>query len=226
GAPGRPGDAGAREGGDGGGPAAAARGDEAADRGRDAPGARGDPRRGRGAQPRRGREGDAQVARRQGPAPPDRRGDRRARLLGAGAERLAMAVAHRMYARALYGAAKEKDRIQQVREELGDFVAIEREVPELRQLLRNPQLDHDVKAAALEELVGGEDELIRNFLMLLVEKGRAGEVEEIAREFERLAAAEAGILDVELTTAVELSDQAAQDVIQQIEKASGRKVEA
>jgi F-type H+-transporting ATPase subunit delta len=131
-----------------------------------------------------------------------------------------------MYARALYEAAKDRARVQQVREELNDFVEIERQVPELRELLRNPQLEHHVKAAALEELLAGEEELIRNFLMLLAEKGRAGEVEQIAREFEKLVAAEEGILDVEMTTAVELSDAEAQDVIGQIEQASGRKVEA
>jgi F-type H+-transporting ATPase subunit delta len=137
-----------------------------------------------------------------------------------------MAVAHRMYARALYDAAKENGRLAQVREELGDFVESQREVPELRELLRNPQLDQRVKASALEELLGGEEELVRNFLLLLAEKNRAGEIEEIAEEFERLAAVEEGILDVELTTAVELSDAEARDVVRQIEQASGRKVEA
>jgi F-type H+-transporting ATPase subunit delta len=131
-----------------------------------------------------------------------------------------------MYARALYAAAKEQDRLAAVREELGDFVEAQRQVPELRELLRNPQLDQRVKASALEELLGGDEELVRNFLLLLAEKNRAGEVEEIAREFERLAAEEEGILGVELTTAVELSDKEAHDVITQVEKASGRKVEA
>jgi F-type H+-transporting ATPase subunit delta len=131
-----------------------------------------------------------------------------------------------MYARALYEAAKEKNRLDAVREELGDFVEAQRQVPELRELLRNPQLDHRLKASALEELLGGEEELVRNFLLLLAEKNRAGEIEEIAREFERLVAEEEGILGVELTTAVELSDEEARDVIEQIEKASGRKVEA
>ena len=131
-----------------------------------------------------------------------------------------------MYARALYEAATEKNRLDAVREELGDFVEAQRQVPELRELLRNPQLDHRLKASALEELLGGEEELVRNFLLLLAEKNRAGEIEEIAREFERLVAEEEGILDVELTTAVELSDEEARDVIEQIEKASGRKVEA
>jgi F-type H+-transporting ATPase subunit delta len=136
-----------------------------------------------------------------------------------------VAVAHRMYARALYEAAKEKGRLDAVREELADFVEAQRQVPELRQLLRNPQLDHRVKASALEELLGGDEVLVRNFLLLLTEKNRAGEIDEIAREFERLVAVEEGILDVEVTTAVDLSDDEAREVFEQIEKASGRKVE-
>ena len=137
-----------------------------------------------------------------------------------------MAVAHRMYARALFEAASDAGRLDPVREELGDFVEAQRQVPELRGLLRNPQIDHRAKAAALEELLGGDEQLVRNFLLLLAEKNRAGEVEEIAREFDRLVARAEGILDVELTTAVELSEQEARDVIGQIEKVSGRKVEA
>ena len=137
-----------------------------------------------------------------------------------------MAVAHRMYARALYEAAQDKGRLEPVRQELGDFVEMQRQVPELRELLRNPQLDHRAKVGALEELLGGEEELIRNFLLLLAEKNRAGEVEEIAREFERLVAREEGVLDVELTTAVELSDEDARGVVDQIEKASGHRVVA
>jgi F-type H+-transporting ATPase subunit delta len=137
-----------------------------------------------------------------------------------------LAVAYRMYARALYEAARDEDRVAQAREELADFVAIQRQVPELRELLRNPQIDKQLKRTALEELLGGEEELVRNFLLLLVEKNRAGEVEEIVDEFERLAAREEGILEVELTTAVELSDDEARDVVAQIERASGRTVEA
>jgi F-type H+-transporting ATPase subunit delta len=137
-----------------------------------------------------------------------------------------MPVAHRVYARALYEAAKDENRVDAVREELGDFVEAQRQVPELRELLRNPQLDQRLKASALEELLGGEEQLVRNFLMLLTEKSRAGEIEEIARDFERIVAQEKGILDVELTTAVPLSEDEAGEVIAQIEKASGRPVVA
>jgi F-type H+-transporting ATPase subunit delta len=137
-----------------------------------------------------------------------------------------VSVVHRTYARALYEAAKEQGRVQQAREELEDFARSIEEVPELRSLLRNPQLQPAAKADALDALLGGADEILRNFLRVLAEKGRAGEIEEVAREFERLAAAEEGLLEVELTTAYDLSEDEARAILRQIEEASGRRVEA
>ena len=113
-----------------------------------------------------------------------------------------------------------------MREELADFVQTVSEVPELHALLRNPQLDPGAKTSVLGELMGDADELVRNFLRLVAEKGRIGEIEEIGREFERLCAAEEGVLKVELTTAVKLTDKDAEAIVKQIEGASGRIVEA
>ena len=137
-----------------------------------------------------------------------------------------MAVAHRIYAGALFDAAKEQNRLSRVHEELGDFVAATREVPELRALLENPEIDHRTKQAALGELLAGGEEIVRNFLLLLIEKGRPAQLEEIAREFEALVAAEEKRLSVDLTTAYELSDDDAKQILAQIEKQSGRQVEA
>jgi F-type H+-transporting ATPase subunit delta len=137
-----------------------------------------------------------------------------------------MAIVHRMYARALFEAARDKGRLAEVREELGDFVAAVDQVPELDALLRNPQLDPRAKAQALEDVLGGADVLVRNFLLLTVEKNRAGQLREIHREFERLMAQEERRLTVELTTAYELSDDEARSIVSQIERASGRPVDA
>ncbi|HZR92814.1 MAG TPA: F0F1 ATP synthase subunit delta [Gaiellaceae bacterium] len=137
-----------------------------------------------------------------------------------------MSVVHRVYARALYDAAREAGRVDTVRGELGDFVAQVRAVPELRAVLRNPQLDPAAKAAVLDAILEDADELVRNFLRLLAEKNRIGEVEEVEREFERLVAREEGQLTVSLTTAYELSDEEARRIVDQIAKASGRPVEA
>jgi len=92
--------------------------------------------------------------------------------------------------------------------------------------LRNPQLQSGVKVAVLDELLGGADQLVRNFLRLAAEKGRIGQIEEIARAFDRLMAVEERRLNVELTTARALSDEEARDLLKQIEQASGRTVEA
>ncbi len=99
-------------------------------------------------------------------------------------------------------------------------------MPELSDVLQNPETESQVKADVLEQILGGADELIRNFVRLLVEKGRAGEITAISAEFESLVAALDRVLDVELTTAQELTDAAFDRIVADIEKKSGRKVQA
>jgi F-type H+-transporting ATPase subunit delta len=137
-----------------------------------------------------------------------------------------VSVVHRTYARALYDAALESGHLLRVRQDLGDFVAAQEAVPELGEILRNPNLDKRAKVAAVEVVAGESDPLLVNFLRLLVEKKRAGSVADVAEEFERLAAAAQGELTVELTTAFELTDKEARTIVTQIEERSGRKVEA
>jgi F-type H+-transporting ATPase subunit delta len=137
-----------------------------------------------------------------------------------------MAVAQRIYAKALLDAAREKDRLDVVRADFDDFVEVVEASPELRNVLRNPQIDVRAKRAGLDAVFADADEIFRNFLRLTAEKGRLGQLEEIHREFERLVAEEQRLLEVELVTAYELSDAEAQDILEQIERASGRRVEA
>ena len=111
-------------------------------------------------------------------------------------------------------------------EALGDFAVAAAESPELRAVLRNPQLESTANAAILADLAGDEEPLFTHFLQVVAEKGRAGELEEIAREFERLMAREERRLTVELTTARELTDAETEAILKQIEDAAGRKVDA
>ena len=137
-----------------------------------------------------------------------------------------MAVAHRMYARSLFQAAREHGKLDVVHEQLGDFVAAIADVPELRRLLENPELDPQEKAAVLGDILGDADDLVRNFVLLASEKGRAGEIPHIYEELDALVAAEQRRLTVELTTAYELSDDEAASIVEKIEQSSGRSVEA
>jgi F-type H+-transporting ATPase subunit delta len=137
-----------------------------------------------------------------------------------------VAVAERIYANALFESAKEMSRLGPVNDDLRAFVDAVAEIPQLRALLGNPEVESRDKLDALRAILADADELVRNFLLLLVEKGRMQELGEIFREFNALVAAEEGILEVELTTAVELSEEQAEALLEQIEKASGRRLRA
>jgi F-type H+-transporting ATPase subunit delta len=137
-----------------------------------------------------------------------------------------VAVVHRIYARALFDAARDEGRLEAVHEDLGQLGAAVASVDELRTLLANPEVDSRVKGDVLARVAKGADELVVNFVRLLAEKGRAGELEEMADEFAALVAAEEQILDVELTTAHELTDKEFGRIVGRIEEASGRKVQA
>ena len=137
-----------------------------------------------------------------------------------------MAVAQRMYARALFEAARDEGKVERVAPDLTSLARAIEEVPELRAFLSNPEVEPAGKADVLREIAGDADELVRNFVQLVAEKGRAGELVEINRELEALVAREQNRLAVELTTAYELSDEEAQSIVEAIERASGRKVDA
>jgi F-type H+-transporting ATPase subunit delta len=137
-----------------------------------------------------------------------------------------VAVPHRVYAEALLEASQDENRLDQVRQEFEDFAAAVEESDDLRRFLRNPQIELLTKSEALEDLLKGSDAIFRNFLRLLVEKGRIAEVEHVYEEWTRLLARLERVLELELQTAVELSDEEAAKVVKEIEEASGRKVVA
>jgi ATP synthase F1 delta subunit len=137
-----------------------------------------------------------------------------------------MAVAHGIYARALYEAAKERDRVDVARAQLGELTEALETMPELEAFLANPQLDPGAKASVLEEITTGADPVVRNFVRLVASKGRAGQLRPIVEEFEAIVDREQGRLKVQLTTAVELDDKEANAIVDRIAKSSGRSVEA
>jgi len=131
-----------------------------------------------------------------------------------------------MYARALFQAARDEAKLDEVASELAALATAVDEVPELRSFLRNPQVEPAEKAVVLDEISSGADALVRNFVRLVAEKGRAGELVEMNAELDALVAQAQNRFALELTTAHELSDEEARSIVETIEKASGRTVEA
>jgi F-type H+-transporting ATPase subunit delta len=137
-----------------------------------------------------------------------------------------LSTAQRIYARALFEAAQAEGKLDLVHGQVRELAEAASSVDELRLLLENPEVDSRVKEDVLAQVASGADELVVNFAKLLAEKGRSAELADVADELDALVAAEQRVLDVELTTAHELSDDEFQRILQQIESASGRTVQA
>jgi len=135
-------------------------------------------------------------------------------------------VAQRVYAEALLEAARDEKRVDEVRKDFDDFAVALAGSDELQRFLRNPQIESQTKRRALEDLLGKADKLFLNFVRLLADKNRIAELDEVHQEWGRLLAHEERVLELELTTAVKLSEKEAARVVKQIEEASGRTVEA
>ena len=65
-----------------------------------------------------------------------------------------MSVADRVYARALYDAAVERGNVKDVQAQLAAVAEAMAEVPQLRSVIGNPQVDAGSKAAVLEAAAG------------------------------------------------------------------------
>ncbi|GAB4247832.1 MAG: F0F1 ATP synthase subunit delta [Thermoleophilia bacterium] len=131
----------------------------------------------------------------------------------------------RVYAEALFEAAQEEGRLEQVRRDLDDFAAALEETPQLQAFLEDEEISAPEKQRLLMELTEGADPLVQNFLRLLVDKDRESVFGEARQIFADLVEAAAGVVKVELTTAVPLPDEVEESIRKTIEKGLGREVE-
>ncbi len=131
----------------------------------------------------------------------------------------------KVYAQALFDAAQEADAVAAVGRELGDFVAALAASAHLRNVLADPQIETSAKLRIVAELTRGAQPLVANTLQLLLDRGRFALLEEVRAEFDALAAAEAAVINVEVTSAVALTPEAHDKIAARVQEATGRRVE-
>jgi F-type H+-transporting ATPase subunit delta len=136
-----------------------------------------------------------------------------------------MEEAARVYAEALFDVSKAKGKLDEVREELGQFADAVEGDRELQVFLFSPYFSSAEKSEGLGRAISGADPEFVNFLELLVEKGRTTEVFRIRRQFEELWKRENKRIEVTVTSAVELDPAAVAKIGEEIERQTGRKVE-
>jgi F-type H+-transporting ATPase subunit delta len=131
----------------------------------------------------------------------------------------------RVYAQALFDAAREAGAVEPVRRELGDFVAALAASAALRHVLSDPQIDTSAKSRVLAEVTRDGQQLLAGTLQLMLDRGRFAAVPELGRAYDALAIVEEGIVEVEVTSAAELQPETENKIAARVQEATGRRVE-
>jgi F-type H+-transporting ATPase subunit delta len=130
-----------------------------------------------------------------------------------------------VYARALFEVATEHDKLDVVRDELGEFADALADSRELQTFFFSPYFSTEEKKEGLHKAVTGADESVANFLELLLENHRMPVVFRVRRDFDRLWEEENKLLPVQITSAVELDPSVADRIGDEIGRQTGRTVE-
>lgn len=111
------------------------------------------------------------------------------------------------YAEALFGAARDRNELEATLENLREFLGALEENEELRLFYYGGQVPEVQKRRALDALTEGMTLSTRNFLKVLSDNDRTEALPEIALRYEVLVKEHLGRVEVELTTAVELTEE-------------------
>jgi ATP synthase F1 delta subunit len=130
-----------------------------------------------------------------------------------------------VYARSLFEVALERDKLDVVREQIGQFTDALDEDRELSVFFFSPYFSTQEKLDGLERVVSDADETVLNFLKLLIEKHRMPVLFRIRRVLDRLWERENKVLPVEITSATELDEQTVQGIGKRIGDQTGQRVE-
>ncbi|WP_020678225.1 ATP synthase F1 subunit delta [Geopsychrobacter electrodiphilus] len=130
------------------------------------------------------------------------------------------------YAKALLSIGKEVGQVEPYAEELSSVAAVMSKQDLLRLLLDSPTLPVEKKSAIMNDVVDlmKLSEGMKDFLGLLVVKGRIAQVPQISENYRRFADELSGIVRATLTSAHSLSDQTNEAIRAGLEKQTGKKV--
>jgi F-type H+-transporting ATPase subunit delta len=129
-----------------------------------------------------------------------------------------------VYARALFEAARDNDRLDEVREQLGEIADAIEGSHDLQVFFFSPYFSSEEKRDGLGRMLTDADPLVMNFMALLIEKHRMPVLFRIRRELDRLWEEENRLLGVTVTSAVELDSRTVEHIGTSIGERTGRRV--
>jgi F-type H+-transporting ATPase subunit delta len=133
-------------------------------------------------------------------------------------------IAH-VYARSLFEVAKDQDKLDDVREQLGQVADALEENRELAVFFFSPYFSTPEKKDGLDKAIDGAEPIVQNFLGLLIENHRMPALFRVRRELDRLWEEENQLLPVQITSAIELDQAVTEKIGDEISRQTDRKVQ-
>ncbi|MDX6729718.1 MAG: F-type H+-transporting ATPase subunit delta [Baekduia sp.] len=130
-----------------------------------------------------------------------------------------------VYARSLFEVAKEQDKLDVVREQLGQFADALDGSPDMSTFFFAPYFSTAEKEEGLGKLLDGVDPVVENFLKLMIENHRVPAIFRVRREFEALYDEENKLLPVTITSAVELDEATVKAIGDAIGQQTGQQIQ-
>jgi F-type H+-transporting ATPase subunit delta len=130
-----------------------------------------------------------------------------------------------VYARSLFEVAKEQDKLDDIRAQLGEFADAMHDSRELQTFFFSPYFSTQEKDDGLDRAVSGADPIVVNFLKLLIENHRMPVIFRVRRGYEDLWEHENRLLLVRVTSAVELDRATVKSIGDRIAEQTGQKVD-
>jgi F-type H+-transporting ATPase subunit delta len=131
----------------------------------------------------------------------------------------------RVYADALFEAAKDRDNLDAVHDQLGEFTDVLADNRDMQVFFFSPYFSSQEKRDGIDRAISGAEPELVNFLELLAEKHRMPAIFRIRRRLDELWAEENRRLEVTLTSAIELDPKVVKRVGEELERQTERKID-
>jgi len=131
------------------------------------------------------------------------------------------------YANALADIALQQGAAEPAGQQLWEFAAAYKESPELQNFLGSPAVTGEDKRAVLEKIASrmGASKIIRNFLFVIADHGRANDVPEIAEAFAEVVRQRQGIAEAQVYSAVRLTEAQKNELTRSLARLTGKTVD-
>jgi ATP synthase F1 delta subunit len=130
-----------------------------------------------------------------------------------------------VYARSLFEVGREQNKLDVLREQLGQLADALDQQRQLATFFFSPYFSTKEKQEGLDRMLVDADESLVNFAKLLIENHRMPVIFRIRKEYERLWDEENRVLPVEITSAIELDRATTENLGRTIGERAGRKIQ-